>query len=448
MKVGAIYYLNFDQCVTLHKENSMNYIERVNINGFWGDKKVKLFFTKKENFLIGVNGSGKTTIINLIAATIEADFQTLDRIEFDKITIGLVSTNSKKSKSRLIVQKEENAKSPYQNLLFQIYKGREKTFEIYLDDLEEEGLYRYRDYDRIVRLRNQGVHRKDLILELNQLFNTSWLSIHRFKTNSRRSEEKSHESLVDQKLDQFSTNITGYLNEINRSAKNETDKFQKYIFLSLLSTESEAQLFQTLRKIDLEKEKESLAKIYSLFQLEPKEYQKSLDQYATAFSKSLSKSKQDQVGFDDAEYLIGMKRIHSVIQRWQELLNKQSEIFEFRDKFIEVVNSLLQRKSLFINERNELYVETQSKKKFSLRHLSSGEKQLLIIFGETLLQRSGPHIFIADEPELSLHIEWQEKLVKSLKLLNPHAQMIFATHSPDIVGAFQSSVIKIENCID
>ncbi|KGO85151.1 hypothetical protein Q764_14220 [Flavobacterium suncheonense GH29-5 = DSM 17707] len=184
-----------------------------------------------------------------------------------------------------------------------------------------------------------------------------------------------------------------------------------------------------------------------MFKFETSEYRSSLDSYAAAFNQALEKSLGDKIGFDDAQYLIGMARVHSVIQKWQELLNKQEVIFESRNNFMRVINELLQRKELTLNVRNELVIETQSGKKFPLINLSSGEKQLLIIFGETLLQRSEPHIFIADEPELSLHVEWQEKLVQNLKVLNPHAQMIFATHSPDIVGSFQKSVINIENCI-
>jgi predicted ATP-dependent endonuclease of OLD family len=130
-----------------------------------------------------------------------------------------------------------------------------------------------------------------------------------------------------------------------------------------------------------------------------------------------------------------------------ELLKKQNVIYQSKETFILIINELLQRKDLIVNERNELIVKTQSEKEFDLKFLSSGEKQLVIIFGEALLQKHKPHIFIADEPELSLHIEWQEKLVSSLKLLNPFAQLIFATHSPDVVGGFQDSVVQIENCI-
>lgn len=43
----------------------------------------------------------------------------------------------------------------------------------------------------------------------------------------------------------------------------------------------------------------------------------------------------------------------------------------------------------------------------SLTALSSGEKQLFILLTEALLQRECNYLFIADEPELSLHVKWQ-----------------------------------------
>ena len=100
-----------------------------------------------------------------------------------------------------------------------------------------------------------------------------------------------------------------------------------------------------------------------------------------------------------------------------------------------------------INERNELYAIIGANKTLSLTELSSGEKQLVIILGEALLQKQSPSIYIADEPELSLHVSWQEKLTTNLRQVNPNAQVIFATHSPDIVGGFQDRVFDLEKLL-
>jgi predicted ATPase len=75
--------------------------------------------------------------------------------------------------------------------------------------------------------------------------------------------------------------------------------------------------------------------------------------------------------------------------------------------------------------------------------LSSGEKQLLILLAEALLREASPVVYVADEPELSLHVEWQEKLITSLVELAQNLQVLVATHSPDIVGPYRSKVIKL-----
>ncbi|GAB02145.1 hypothetical protein ACT4_025_01070 [Acinetobacter sp. NBRC 100985] len=82
-----------------------------------------------------------------------------------------------------------------------------------------------------------------------------------------------------------------------------------------------------------------------------------------------------------------------------------------------------------------------------MNELSSGEKQLLIILGQALLQEQKQTIYIADEPELSLHLKWQTSLTNAITTLNPKAQIIFATHSPDIVAAQQNKVIRMENIL-
>lgn len=99
------------------------------------------------------------------------------------------------------------------------------------------------------------------------------------------------------------------------------------------------------------------------------------------------------------------------------------------------------------SESNEMVFISRSGKPLTPQMLSSGEKQLLILMSEALLQREMPAIFIADEPELSLHVLWQERLVGSLRALNPNAQIIAATHSPDIVGPLSEKAIDMETLV-
>ncbi len=65
--------------------------------------------------------------------------------------------------------------------------------------------------------------------------------------------------------------------------------------------------------------------------------------------------------------------------------------------------------------------------------LSSGEKQILIILLTVLVEDDQPYVLFMDEPEVSLHIEWQKRLIDLITELNPHVQIILTTHSPAVV---------------
>lgn len=67
-----------------------------------------------------------------------------------------------------------------------------------------------------------------------------------------------------------------------------------------------------------------------------------------------------------------------------------------------------------------------------LKSLSSGEKQLLQILLEVL--SSGNNSVIIDEPELSLHVNWQQQLVTSMRRINDDCQLLLASHSPEIMA--------------
>jgi predicted ATPase len=426
----------------------MRKIESVIIEDFWGDKTVNLNFNNNINFLIGVNGSGKTTIINLIAACLNADFSTLDKAQFSRIKVDFFSDSEKKSDSTFIeVIKKEKIDSPYPSIIFNIKLPSEtkpKTFK--LNELEEELLFRYPNELRRQRLHMAGQVNRDINLTLQSFVNLTWLSIHR-TSRSHNQDEKSFESSIDQKIKELSSDLIKYFGVLDKRYSIETEKFQKNVFLSLIEGENQVNLLQT-DDLDSQKEKDSLRQIFLLFKLQESEFSKQLDKHFKGFDeakKTLEETKS--IGLDKLSFLLGTRRIHSIVQEWVSLNEKKNNINKPKITFIEELNKLFQKKELFINEKNELLVRTQSGKEFNLINLSSGEKQLLIILGESLLQENKSHIYIADEPELSLHVDWQEKLVNSLKGVNQNSQIIFATHSPDIVGRHSNFVLHVENCI-
>lgn len=65
--------------------------------------------------------------------------------------------------------------------------------------------------------------------------------------------------------------------------------------------------------------------------------------------------------------------------------------------------------------------------------LSSGEKQMLVILLTVLVEDQQPYVLFMDEPEISLHIEWQQKMIGLIRELNPNVQILLTTHSPAVI---------------
>lgn len=115
-------------------------------------------------------------------------------------------------------------------------------------------------------------------------------------------------------------------------------------------------------------------------------------------------------------------------------------------QYEQIVSSFLNKKRVKVSEDGELIIRSLAQKEQNLEThlLSSGEKQIVILLTQALLWEDKPVVYIVDEPELSLHVSWQGKLLKSLQDLAGRIQIIVATHSPDISGPFPNNVIDLE----
>src|SRR5204862_35460 len=81
---------------------------------------------------------------------------------------------------------------------------------------------------------------------------------------------------------------------------------------------------------------------------------------------------------------------------------------------------------------------------FSL--LSSGEKQLLLLFINTITAADVATIFIIDEPEISLNIKWQRNLIDTLLKFSSskNIQYILSTHSLELLATNLDNVTKLD----
>jgi predicted ATP-dependent endonuclease of OLD family len=147
--------------------------------------------------------------------------------------------------------------------------------------------------------------------------------------------------------------------------------------------------------------------------------------------------------------------LSDLVKELTERINSNSSITKAE------LDKINERKNLFISLVNECFAETgktlsnDSTKLVFLKNntigiypkeLSSGEKQLLIILLTVLLERGEEYILMLDEPEISMHISWQYKLIDMILRLNPEVQIILTTHSPMIFAdGWGDKAIRMED---
>lgn len=96
----------------------------------------------------------------------------------------------------------------------------------------------------------------------------------------------------------------------------------------------------------------------------------------------------------------------------------------------------------FVFGKNGITVHVNNRE-IGLETLSSGEKHDLIMFYNLIFESEQNGLVLIDEPEISLHIAWQEsyldKLIEICKMNS--LQAIIATHSPSIVSSHYDCVV-------
>ena len=426
----------------------MNYIDSVDILGFWGNKNVHINFHEDVNFLIGANGSGKTTIINLISAVLRADISVLYSEKFKKIVIGLKAIGANR-KPQIEVSKVVDSEMGNFKLEFVIKgKASDQGASYVVEGPDENRIYNEYILPKHSRFREDGQRLGQIIAELVEV---NWLSIHRTNISSERlfHHQEVIESPIDQKMDEISQSFSNYFSLLSSKAEAESKSFQENVFLSLLDQSHDTErVFQeanadTFNKVDA-------IGVLEDFGISKSKATKSVNSHYSRIKKANERMHEEnarEFNLADAFTLSDTLRIIEMVQKWKDLQSKISAIFLPRNIFEDIINKLFSGKEIHFDARNTPKVHLRSGDKVDISVLSSGEKQLFILLGEALLQEERPVVFISDEPELSLHVDWQSSLFSNVRKLNSSCQVISATHSPDIVGRFQKNIIKVEDCI-
>lgn len=135
----------------------------------------------------------------------------------------------------------------------------------------------------------------------------------------------------------------------------------------------------------------------------------------------------------DYQVNIGNRIIELLTSGVPEDQLKATEVSRPKTRFQDLIDNLFQETGKkIIRKSNEIQFE-QDGDILTPYQLSSGEKQMLVILLTVLVQDNQHCTLFMDEPEISLHVEWQQRLISLIRCLNSNVQIILTTHSPALI---------------
>lgn len=140
------------------------------------------------------------------------------------------------------------------------------------------------------------------------------------------------------------------------------------------------------------------------------------------------------------------KKVIEAVNNNNNAQEEVQKIQHYWQRFKEIIDNLFEETGKKINPNENEIIFLNGDKELTAYDLSSGEKQMLVILLTTLVQDTKPSIILMDEPEISLHFDWQKKLIQYIRELNPNAQIILATHSPAVI--MEGWTDKVKNVKD
>ena len=342
--------------------NKINYIEKVEISGLWQRYDITWNLNPDVNILAGINGSGKTTILDCVCGLIAVG-------KIPESRLGMVSKLKLFfDNGRCLPYERIRIKDTIKNLERKARNGETLYKEVVSEIREREG-NNYKNV-KAVEFERHSISFEDLKMTRDEL--------------------------------QKATNV-----DVISTFDN-----------SLKSVEAVRKLSDDAVETELDWDVYQLQKLYLDYQLN---IGKRKD---TVFENNKSNPFYDAIVEDIDKIKYPQRR------------------------FLEIIDDLFSETGKRINkEKNEVEF-LLGNKEITPFQLSSGEKQLLIILLTVLIQDNKPSILFMDEPEISLHIEWQKKIIKYIRELNPNAQVIIATHSPAIImEGWMDKVFEVRDLI-
>jgi predicted ATP-binding protein involved in virulence len=433
--------------------------------GVYDYLKFDINFFPDLTFLIGINGSGKTSALKLILGLTSPSFHYLNQIKYSFCEV----VCSRHTDERSIIIRSEQTPETFQisvtidgntftsepikrfvrqeNVPYEVeeFASMEQRHKEVFDGLEVTK--RIRD---LVTPKFLGLDRR--IYEGNYIdtrFRNKQIHFYHTKYRTKRLDNFPEPQAIDLSLEEVQSLVYDYIRRIPQQQFQISDDFKEKLFRESFVFYENYTLGEIPSTAEISERKEKV--LSAIEELGIKYLNYSINQF---FSKTENIARQHETIQKQGKkgdtskslelmgqwYLNGnqLKRVDDIIAYSQEYQKKVAELRAPLKKLEVLVSNFLVegKKKLQVESDGEIRILLNNGRSVNIYELSSGEKQIIIMIAHLIFEEAQKDsgIFIIDEPELSLHIAWQEIFVRSIMQASPKTQFILATHSPSIIA--------------
>jgi predicted ATP-dependent endonuclease of OLD family len=422
--------------------------------GLHGALALDVRFNPDITLLVGINGSGKTSVLNVVDWLLKPDLQRLALAEYSSLTLRFMEKDldyeltAEKHPSSLILS-ISGTKAPLKPITVRLHKASHQNDE---------------DEDESYRGLSPEKHEMPMWELLKSFAKPTVISLDR--SVAAESDEVQyvetargtiHRRVRSQSPITYVQEVTSsrYAEFRSKAIENDNELKAKIVMSALQDPELtlRGEAIKPMTRDQITRLEEKVAN-YLSGTIKSTDVQRQVHRFFDA-SRLLTERQRRTKGKRSfvVDFVISQYRqIESLAKAFNDFETKNSLAFRSLHDYLRAINRFLNdsNKELYFDESTGKLVfsfadsgQTERSGR-SVAHLSSGERQILILFTFLAFASKPRSVFIVDEPELSLHPKWQSDFMDVFLSLRPEGtQLLLATHSPDIVGKYKKNCVVL-----
>jgi predicted ATP-binding protein involved in virulence len=438
-------------------------LKRISVTKLFGrfDYDIPLNMDERITILTAPNGYGKSTILRLVNGVIDGDYSALAittfhefKLEFedgleifvsrkDKSGSGIIESvtmTDKNGKSKVVKYDPNKGSYPIRQLARSIAAHEPNIVPIGMDRFMDHSLGRPIDILELVSRYGQTMRfdsRFEPLSEVNISNKLPTMYIPADRLYSRllprdKNRAGGYESSVTEISQRISEQARLAMNEYAQQSSRIDQNFTVRI-LDSVNKDSSSERNPTSNNLKRLQEQERIvknleARLQKLGLIDASD----IPPASAATVKTMAAQKVLKLHFED------------MADKYSSLLHFAARV----ELLLEFLSSLYNYKSVYFSLGRGLYVTTDDGVDLQLESLASGEQHLMVLYGRLLFGSDVPLVLL-DEPEISLHLEWQMQFLSHMERisrLHPF-DLIIATHSPTLIDGRDDLMVELSDMV-